>query len=61
MAKIYKAVHPIVNPNTEINVPYNFPNKNPAIKAMGVANPGARSPSLLWSGTFHSADVYTRA
>ena len=29
----------MVNPKTEIRVPKNFPNKNPAIKDMGDAKP----------------------
>ena len=39
LAKTYKSVHPIVKPKTEIIVPYNLPNKNPATKAIGVAKP----------------------
>ena len=39
---MYKNVHPKVNPNTEIIVPYSFPNRKPATIAKGVAKPKRR-------------------
>ena len=46
-ARIYRSVHPIVKPKTAIKVPKNFPNKNPEIKVIGVANPKSKIQMIV--------------